>query len=231
MTTLQTTCWVIHPHSDLYTFRKCPWLPESTCSLSPGRQPKYLPKVARLHHTRSLLLNLKGGFLPPPRHLTYNGKEGTGYCSQPPIWRRGKKKTQCGSWENRKSKESLPWSASLAASGSAGLCPVWDSLLVLLHYSCTWMGRALAECLLLGPAWGFRVVCGSNSHWLESAEPSVCQSCSHENWGSWFVCFQSVPWAGKDSQWSYLDEVSGSGNFLVLATGLSPHHSGSSSLQ
>lgn len=133
MTTLQTTCWVIHPH-----FRKCPWLHKSTCSLSPGRQPKYLPKVATLHHTRSLLLNLKGGFLPQwygdswlnglcppaPKHLTYNGEEGTGYCSKPPIWRRGKKKTQCGSWENRKSKESLPWSASLAASGSAGLCPV-----------------------------------------------------------------------------------------------------------
>lgn len=99
--------------------------------------------------------------MPPLEHLTCSGKEGTGGCTKPPIWR-GKEKTRGGRL-NRNSKEPGPPSAHLAASSSAVECPVRDSPLVLVLCGGPWMGRALAECLLLGPAWGFRVVRGLNS--------------------------------------------------------------------
>lgn len=156
MMTLQTTCWVIHPH-----FRKCPWLHKSTCSLSPGRQPKYLPKVARLHHTRSLLLNLKGGFLPQ----WYDDSWLNGYVPPPPnIWPTMVKREQDTAvnlpfGEGEKRKLSVVAGRTGRARSPCLGQPAWQ-LLALLDY---------VQCETL--SWSFSTIAapGWDGHWQSAS--------------------------------------------------------------
>lgn len=150
--------------------------------------------------------------MPPLEHLTCSGKQGTGGCTKPPIWRRGERDN---SWWPAE-QEQQGTRASVSPSGSFQLCCRMSSVRLSLGpcplrrpLDGTGAGRVppLGSCLGLQGCSGIeQPISWSQLSWV------FVSTAPRENLKSLLVCFQSIPGAGKDSHWSYLDEVSGSGN-------------------